>query len=78
MKLSNGFYYIFLILTPIFFASSYNVSGDEEFGFLLLGIISACFAWKLAEDDAYIKLIVKNISKKFRTHKENLKKNLDD
>jgi len=78
MRLSNAFYYIFLILTPIFFVSFYNLTGDEAIGSLLAGIISASIAWKLGEDDAYIKLIVKNIAKRFRSHKENLKRNLDE
>jgi hypothetical protein len=76
---NKGIFYTSLVLIPLFvwgIKESYTDAEIIFFSFLTLLFLVA--AWKTAPEDLYLSILVKNISKKFKSHKEKLKENLEE
>ena len=71
-------YYIFILGIPfsIFFMTAPDVSVAEVGGILLL--ISIVGAILFSPSDSYLKLLFRKMAKNFKSHKEKLKKDLED
>ena len=72
-------HYISLVLFIICITAIPDAVDTDELGAVFLCIVVLLVAaLKTAPEDSYIALVGKNIIKKFKSHKNRLKENLDD
>ena len=76
---NKGIFYTSLVLIPLFVLGiSESYYDSEIFVFSFLTFLFLVAAWKTAPEDLYLSILVKNISKKFQSHKDKLRENLDE